>query len=377
MRLVSLFVAALMVANAGTVFPAAKAQDDGVRNLLQTIKLPPGFKISLFARVPGARSIAVGPERGIVFVGSRGSTIHAILDSNKDGIADDVRLLTDRARVPNGIAVHRGRLYIAEQHRISVWSGLAERNFAQSNRAFFEVKAGLPDKGHHGWRYMAFGPDDKLYVSIGSPCNVCFVQGLEGKIIRMDANGQNLEVVASGIRNSVGFDWHPKTGELFFTDNGADGMGDDQPPDELNHVTENGQFFGFPYYGGGGARTPQTRGEQVPANAVPPVIEFQAHTASLGVHFYRGDMFPAEYRNDAFVAQHGSWNRSSRVGYRIMRIRFDNQGRAVKKELFADGWLKNESRWGRPVDIKMLADGSLLISDDFTGSIYRVTYGGS
>ena len=236
------------------------------------------------------------------------------------------------------------------------------------------IKSDLPPKGHHGWRYIKFGPDKKLYVSIGSPCNICIPDGIEGTILRMDSDGKNVETVAKGIRNSVGFDWHPQTGELFFTDNGADGMGDDTPPDELNRVSKMGQHFGFPYLGGKSEKLTGYENQKAPEDVVPPVVEFQAHTANLGLHFYRGTMFPKEYRHDAFVAQHGSWNRTIPVGYRIMRIRFDQQGNLIGKEVFADGWMKGDSISGRPVDITELDDGSLLVSDDFANVVYRISY---
>lgn len=353
----------------GSYSPASA--DAIINKLLSTIKLPPGFKISLYAKAPRARSMVIVKSLNAVFVGSRGSIVHRLRDANIDGVAEEVLLMANDMRAPNGLAYDGRSLFIAEQHRVAKWS-ISDGRKALSQ--FVPVMAGLPDNSWHGWRYAAFGPDGKLYVSIGSPCNVCAVSGYQGTIIRMDKNGKNIETVASGIRNSVGFDWHPKTKELFFTDNGADNMGDDVPADELNHVTKEGQFFGFPFYGGGRSRTPQTRGQQAPTNSIPPVIEFQAHTASLGIHFYTGDRFPAQYKNDAFVAQHGSWNRSSPVGYRIMRIRFNEKGEAIGKEVFASGWLKEGSAWGRPVDIKMMPDGSLLVSDDRVGAIYRISY---
>ncbi len=321
--------------------------------------------------------MVIAEPLGAIFVGSRGYSVHLVLDKDNDGVAEQVIRKSDRLKAPNGLA-HDGRfLYVAEQHRIVKW---APPSASDPNLPFVPllrpIMTGLPDKGHHGWRYAAFGPDGKLYVSIGSPCNVCMPEGIEGRIIRMDRDGGNVETVARGIRNSVGFDWHPGTGELFFTDNGSDGLGDDIPADELNHVTRTGQHFGFPWYGGGRTRTPEFRAQTPPKGATAPAIEFQAHTASLGIHFYRGAMFPAEYRHDAFVAQHGSWNRSSKIGYRIMRVRFDKTGKAVGKEVFASGWLRGERAWGRPVDIKELADGSLLVSDDYVGAIYRISYSG-
>ena len=355
----------------------ATVADSDIERVLKWIKLPPGFEISLYARVPRARTLVIAKPLGAIFVGSRGYSVHLVRDTDNDGIAEQVVRMTDRLKAPNGLA-HDGRhLYVAEQHRIVRWEPASATDPNQPFDALLKVvMTGLPDKGHHGWRYAAFGPDGKLYVSIGSPCNVCAPDGLEGRIIRMDRDGGNVETVARGIRNSVGFDWHPKTGELFFTDNGSDGLGDDIPADELNHVTRTGQHFGFPWYGGGRTRTPEFSVDPLPEGLTPPVIEFGAHTASLGIHFYRGRMFPPAYRHDAFVAQHGSWNRSSKIGYRIMRIRFDDRGKAVGKQVFASGWLDGQRTLGRPVDITELADGSLLVSDDVQGAIYRISYSG-
>jgi len=367
-------IAAAIIAVGVSLAAPAQAQD--IDALLKTIKLPPGFKITLFARVPSARSLAIDTQSGAIFVGSRSRSVHRIIDRDGDGSADEVARVAGALRVPNGLAIRGGKLFIAEQHRISFWAGTDDGGAPQALDPLTTIFTGLPDKSWHGWRYAGFGPDGKLYVSVGAPCNVCAGQGLEGSIIRIRAQGGPAEVVAHGVRNSVGFDWHPKTGELFFTDNGADRMGDDEPADELNHVTSAGQFFGFPYFGGGRIRTAQTQRQAPPAHAQAPVIEFQAHTANLGMHFYRGNQFPGEYKGDAFVAQHGSWNRSSPVGYRIMRIRFNGKGKATGKQVFAAGWLQGANAWGRPVDIKMITDGSILVSDDFLGAVYRISYGG-
>jgi glucose/arabinose dehydrogenase len=358
---------------------ASSANEELERELVN-VELPPGFKISLWAEVARARSLAVGPPGETVYVGARrGSTIHLARDGDGDGRAEDVRLIDGKFDTPNGIAVSGGFLYIGENPRIRRWRlAAAFEPFNVIEPELETVFEGLPRKSHHGWRYIGFGPDRRLYVSVGSPCNICKVDGYEGRIIRMRPDGSGVETVASGIRNSVGFDWHPKTGEMFFTDNGADGLGDDVPADELNHVTRAGQFFGFPYFGGGRTRTPAFRNQVLPAGAVFPAIEFEAHTASLGVRFYTGTMFPAEYRNDAFVAQHGSWNRSAPIGYRIMRVRFDERGKAAALEVFAHGWLRPDgSRFGRPVDLAILNDGSMLVSDGHAGAIYRITYHGS
>ena len=340
---------------------------------LARIKLPPGFAIAVYAEVPSARSMALAPPLGGMFVGTRGDTVYGVFDRDQDGRADVVRPITRSLNVPNGIAYHDNYLYIAEQHRIIRYRPVLARLAPLRPEVLFDR---LPDLSHHGWRYAAIGPDRKLYVTIGAPCNICDVGGLQGTILRMNLDGSGREVFARGIRNSVGLDFHPRTGEAFFTDNGGDGMGDDIPPDELNRAPGKGLDFGFPYYAGGRAVSPNYRGRKKPEGAVFPVIEFGAHVAALGIHFYRGDMFPPEYQGDAFVAQHGSWDRSVPDGYRVMRIRFDARGRPYAKEVFAEGWLVGRRAWGRPVDIKELPDGSLLVSDDKAGVIYRITYDG-
>jgi len=259
-------------------------------------------------------------------------------------------------------------LLIAEQDRII--------GLAPSGRAKVIVPRGvLPDQSFHGWRYAGLGPDGRLYVAIGAPCNICEVKGFEGTIIRLRPDGHELQIFARGIRNSVGFDWHPVTGELFFTDNGGDHLGDDIPPDELDAAPEPGLHFGYPYVFGDDVPYPQFAGAAAPAPTTPPALALAAHVAALGIHFYTGHMFPAEYRNDAFIAEHGSWNRTEPVGYRIVRVRFSPDGRPIGQEVFIDGWLGADgSVQGRPVDLEELPDGSLLISDDLAGLIYRVTY---
>jgi glucose/arabinose dehydrogenase len=280
----------------------------------------------------------------------------------------------NRLNVPNGVAVQDSILYIGMQDKIVTWPMPAEFKPTLPLQPLVPINENMKNQSHHGWRYIGFGPDRKLYVSLGAPCNICDLEKNTGKIVRMNADGSEWEVVADGVRNSVGFDWHPKTGELWFTDNGADGMGDDTPPDELNRVKSAGQNFGFPYFGGKSTKLTGYENNKPMGKVTPAEIEFQAHTASLGIEFYKGSMFPDEYHNDAFVAQHGSWNRSEPVGYRIMRIRFDDEGNAIGKEVFADGWLNDGATIGRPVDIEELPDGSLLVSDDFANVIYRISY---
>lgn len=340
---------------------------------VEQIKLPPGFQIETYARVPGARSISVVEELNLAFVGTRGDSIYAILDANKDRHADRVVRVKSGLRVPNGIVWHAGYLYVAEQHRIVRFKAPSLTALALSKpEVLFD---NLPDLGHHGWRYADIGPDGMLYVSVGAPCNICRLKGLTGSIIRIELTGGKPEVFTTGVRNSVGFDFQPGTGDMFFTDNGADGMGDDSPPDEFNYAPKKGLWYGFPYFGGGHDRTPDLKGLKLPRTPTFPVVEFGAHVASLGVHFYTGSMFPKAYKNDAFVVQRGSWNRTIPQGYRVMRIRFGKTGRVLGKEIFAQGWLdKNGEYWGRIVDAEELGDGSLLVSDNHANAIYRITY---
>ncbi len=374
------WVAALLVAMVGMsgaalAEGAAGGSGFNAANLAK-ISLPPGFKIQVFAEVPRARSMAVGEPMGVVFVGTRFDKLYAVVDRNRDGVGEEVVAIASDLKVPNGVAFKDGFLYVAEQHRVIRYAAPEFDIYRQfPPDVIFE---GLPDKFAHGWRYAAVGPDRKLYVAVGIPCNICDPQGIEGTIIRMDLDGRNMEVYASGVRNSVGMDWHPVTGELFFTNNGADGLGDDEPPDTLLHAPRPGLYFGFPYVAtaGGSSPSPGYEGRQPPQPITPAVMNFQAHVATLGIHFYRGNMFPEEYRNSAFIALHGSWNRSVPVGYEVVRVKFDDRGRPVSQEVFATGWLQGRSAWGRPVDVKELHDGSLLISDDFAGVIYRVTYEG-
>ena len=344
-----------------------------VEELLDTIRMPSGFQIEVYARVPGARSMAVVDALGVVFVGTRGDAVFAVVDADGDGTPERTETVRRGLKVPNGIAWRDGILYVAEQHRVVRFrcNDLETLRSARPEVLF----DGLPDDSWHGWRYAAFAPDGSLFVTVGAPCNVCEVEGLEGTIVRFQPAGGDPEVYAQGVRNSVGMDFHPRSGDLYFTDNGADMMGDDVPPDELNHAPRPGLHFGYPYFGGGDARTDDFR-ERTPPATTSPVVGFGAHVAALGVHFYRGTRFPGEYRGDAFVAQHGSWNRTVPDGYRVARVRFDGQGRAASREIFADGWLRGGGAWGRPVDVKELADGSLLVSDDRSGTIFRITYDG-
>jgi glucose/arabinose dehydrogenase/cytochrome c553 len=354
----------------------AGAEDEALRARLETLSKPQGFSIGVYAAVPGARSLARDPDSGAIFVGTWGGDVYAVWDNDGDARADSVQTVLSDLKVPNGVAVHGGYLYVAEQHRIARYpiGDLAPgRRLTEAGEMIFDR---LPDKLHHGWRYVGFGPDGRLYVTVGVACNICDFEEPEGTILRMDPDGGHVEVFARGIRNSVGFDFQPGTGVLHFTDNNTDDMGDDIPACELNAAPEPGMHFGFPYYAGGHTRHPDWAGREPPREVAFPVVEFDAHTAPLGVRFYTGSMFPDEYRQDAFVAQHGSWNRSVPIGYRIMRVRFDDAGQVSGHEVFIEGWLEDRLAWGRPVDLLELPDGSLVISDDNLGVLYRVHYAG-
>lgn len=338
---------------------------------INNVEVPPGFVIEEYADVPNARSLALG-DQGTLFVSNRkGRSVYAVVE-NSDGSTRTIELLRDMS-TPNGIAFHDGDLFVAQIDRVFRYADIEENLDAVPEAEVVEVD--LPSDRHHGWRYIAFGPDDKLYISIGAPCNVCDEFGY-AQIIRMNADGSERETFASGIRNSVGFTWHPVTDELWFTDNGRDMMGDDIPPCELNHAPRAGLHFGFPYCHGGDILDPRFGEGRECENYRPPVQKLGPHVAPLGVKFYTGDMFPAEYRNQVFIAEHGSWNRSKKIGYRVTLVRLDGN-RAVSYEPFAFGWLQGQSVSGRPVDLVVKEDGSLLVSDDLAGKIYRISYIGN
>src|SRR5690606_8235606 len=285
---------------------------DAEKNL-HKLRMPEGFKVEVYAEVPGARQMALGAT-GIVYVGTRGDKVYAVVDKDKDRKADQVVTMMDDLNIGNGVAMYQGNLYVAEQHRITRYAAPdfdLNLPFMQMREVIYDK---LPNKAHHGWRYIAFGPDGKLYVTIGAPCNICDPVGIEASIIRMNADGTDVETFAKGVRNSVGMDFQPGTDVLHFTDNGVDMMGDDIPHDELNAAPKKGLHFGFPFYAGGNARQADWKDKTPPKNVTYPATEFQAHSANLGFKFYTGNQFPTEYQNNAIVAQHGSWNRSKPVG---------------------------------------------------------------
>lgn len=361
----------------GLVWAGLSVGSAASQSLEERLNLPDGFKVSLFAKVPSAREMVVMDEGRTVFVSTRRDRVYRIDDEDGDGQGDRVSVVLNRQTAPHGLALGvDGLLYVVETPQITRYR-LSE-DYPRRLVARQEVYDQLIDNGWHGWRAAEFGPDDKLYVAVGAPCNICRIGGLAGTIIRFDTESWEPEVLARGVRNSVGFDWQPDTNILYFTDNGGDDLGDLIPPDELNRIEKPDQHFGFPYvWGSEGKAYPGFEREEVSETFVSPVVEFEAHAAALGMVFYRGTMFPEDYRGDAFVVQHGSWNRDpdDPAGYRIMRIRFDRLGEPIGKDVFLDGFLdQDKEAWGRPAQISTLPDGSLLISDDFAGAIYRVTY---
>lgn len=373
--------------------PQAGKNADAIKENLKRIKLPPGFKIDLYAVVPDARMMAVGPSTNVVFVGSRKTTVWAVTDRNSDGVADEVKAFAPslKFKVPNGVCWTKdGFLLVVEHNRILNFPA-AEFFYEGPDVAVIEVAGQgklIPEEEesfNHGARVCRVGPDGRLYVALGQPFNVPAREKLDlygrlgiGGIVRMNAfDGSGREVYARGIRNSVGMDFNPRNGELWFTDNQVDGMGDDIPPGELNRAPRAGMHFGFPWYGGGKVRTNEYRDSKPPGEAVFPEVEMAAHAADLGMTFYSGKMFPAKYHGGIFDAQHGSWNRSTPIGARLMFTSLKPDGSADRTEVFAEGWLDPETRQyrGRPVDVAQQRDGSLLVSDDFAGAIYRITYG--
>ena len=352
---------------------AATAHAAGQKLPLERIKLPPGFSIELLAEVPNARGMALGKDT--LFVGSRsGGSVYALRLRGQGAslTAEKPIVVARNLEMPTGVAFREGALYVAEVSRVLRLEGIEAR--LDSPPAPVVVTDRLPAETHHGWKFIAFGPDGRLYVPVGAPCNVCERDpNRYGLITRMAADGSGAEIFARGIRNSVGFDWHPETKELWFTDNGRDSLGDDLPADELNHAPRAGMHFGFPYCHQGDTPDPEYGQQRKCAEFTAPAQKLGPHVAALGMRFYRGSQFPAEYRNQVFIAEHGSWNRSKKIGYRISVVKVEG-GRAVSYKPFAEGWLQGESAWGRPADLQELPDGSLLVSDDTAGAIYRIRY---
>jgi len=364
---------------------------DNIRSNLQNINLPSGFKIDLYAIVPDARHMAVAPQGTVVWVGTRKVNIYTVVDRDRDRVADEVETFASPLdfAVPNGVCISKdGFLFSVEANRVLVFPA-AEFFWENPDVAVGivvpqgELVPAEEESFNHGARVCRIGPDNKLYIALGQPHNVPPAEKVDlykelglGGIIRMNRDGSGREVYATGIRNSVGMDFNPANGDLWFTDNQVDGMGDNIPPGELNRATGPGQSFGFPWYGGGNVRTNEYMGDTVPEGVVDPQVEMAAHAADLGMMFYSGKMFPAKYRGGIISAQHGSWNRTTPVGARLMFTSLDSDGNAASTEVFADGWLDSETGEyiGRPVDVAQLRDGSILVSDDFAGAIYRISY---
>ncbi len=338
---------------------------------LERIRLPPGFTIDIFAdRVPNARVMVRG-DRGTIFVSTRDAgNIYALRDVDGDGRAETRWTLARDLDMPNGIAFRDGALYVAAVDRILRYDDI-ENRLGNPPKPVLITDA-LPRDQAHGWRYMAFGPDDKLYVGVGAPCNICDRPGY-AELRRLNPDGSGMETFARGIRNTVGFTWNPEDRTLWFTDNGRDWLGDDLPPDELDHAPRPGLHFGYPYCHAGDLLDPEFGKGKNCADYVPPAQKLGPHVAPLGLTFYTGTQFPERYRGQIFIAEHGSWNRSHKIGYRVALVTL-RDGRAIGYEPFAEGWLRDEQAWGRPAYVLVMPDDSLLVSDDYAGVIYRIHY---
>lgn len=340
---------------------------------LEQLRLPAGFSIGIFAEsVRDARSLALG-DKHTVFVGTRArGSVYALVDADQDGKADRMYTIAKGLNAPNGVAFRDGSLYVAETSRILRYDAIEDRLDDPPQPVV--INDSFPNDRHHGWKFIAFGPDDKLYVPVGAPCNICEPDpDRYAVIMRMDADGKNLETYARGIRNSVGFDWHPQTKAMWFNDHGRDWMGDDLPSDELNWANQAGMHFGYPYCHQGDTPDPEYGHKQPCDNFTAPALNQGGHVAPDGLRFYTGTLFPEAYRNRIFIAQHGSWNRSTKNGYRVVSVVVEN-AQVLKYEIFVEGWVQNESAWGRPVDLLVMPDGAMLVSDDYAGLIYRITY---
>jgi Glucose/sorbosone dehydrogenases len=365
---------------------------NAIRENLKRVKLPPGFRIDLYAVVPDARHMAVAPTTNMLFVGTRKTTVWAVTDRNSDGMADEVKPFAPSLNFknPNGVCWTRdGFLIVAEHNRVLNFPA-AEFFYEGPDVAVAEVvpQGGLipveEESFNHGARTCRIGPDKKLYVTLGQPFNVPPREKLDlynkwgiGGIVRMELDGSKREVFATGVRNSVGMDFNPKDGTLWFTDNQTDGMGDDIPNGEINRATKAGQFFGYPWIQGKTRITEhQYDKDPLPSNVTPAQVLTEAHAADLGLVFYTGRQFPAKYQGGLFSVQHGSWNRTKPNGAQLLFTSLKPDGTADKTEVFASGWLDGETGTlrGRPVDVAVMKDGSLLVSDDYAGALYRITY---
>ena len=345
---------------------------------LDDIVLPEGFTINTYAGdITGARSLVLDESDGTLYVSTRqAGVVYAIPNADEGDTASEIITVASGLRSPNGIDVIDGDLYVAEIGQVTRFDNIAE-TFRHSPEALLVTDA-LPEDAHHGWRYMAGGPDGKLYIAVGVPCNVCELEDMFGTITRMNPDGSEWEIYATGVRNSVGFDWHPQTGDLWFTNNGRDWMGDDLPPDTLHVAPEPGLHFGFPYCHAGDIPDPDFGARRSCDEFEGPAAKLTPHGAALGMRFYTADAFPEEYQGQIFIAERGSWNRTVPIGYRVMMARLAGDGTVRDYVPFAEGWLNETTgqAWGRPVDVQVMPDGALLVSDDTNNAIYRIAYTG-
>ncbi len=379
MQFYLLFLSALIhySCNAPVNFPENSSTETGLLPI-ERIKLPEDFKISVYAEnIKNARSMTLGPN-GTLYVGTRiAGNVYALKDTDGDFKIDVKYTLLTGGNMPNGVAFKDGDLYVAEVSRILRFANIeASLDNPPEPEVLFDK---YPTETHHGWKYIAFGPDGKLYVPVGAPCNICeSPDPIFNSITRLNTDGSGMEIVHQGIRNTVGFTWHPDTGDLFFTDNGRDWMGDDMPACELNKATQDDLHFGYPYCHQGDTQDPEFGNKRSCDEFEAPIQNLGPHTAPLGVEFYTASMFPEKYKNVAFIAEHGSWNRTKKIGYRVSMVPLDDDYKSTGYEVFAEGWLDDatDEVWGRPVDIEWLPDGSMLLSDDFADAIYRITYEG-
>lgn len=367
--------------NTETSSPTGDSSEPAITDYAKTlpldkIKLPAGFTIDVYAEVENARSMALSPS-GVLYVGNRDKDkVYAVKDTDGDLKADKKWVLATGLNMPNGVAFRNGDLYIAEVSKISKLTGIEAK--LDNPPALQTVNDDYPTEGHHGWKYIAFGPDGKLYVPVGAPCNICESKDeIFASITRINADGSGREIFAKGVRNSVGFTWHPETKQLWFTDNGRDMLGDDKPSCELNVASKAGLHFGYPYCHEGAIADPDFGSKRPCGDFTAPADKLGPHVAPLGLKFYTGSMFPATYKNQVFVAEHGSWNRTKKIGYNVTLVNVDNS-KVTGHKVFASGWLDDEAQkaWGRPVDVLVMPDGSLLVSDDQANVIYRISYKG-
>ena len=373
MRLILFSLMTFSILSCGKINPPGLKAFKGNKLPLEKIQLPEGFTIDVYAaEVKNARSLEWTPS-GTLFVGTRGEgKVYALKDTDGDYKADEIYTIASGLKMPNGVAFRNGDLYVAEVSRILKYEQIEKQ--LDNPPTPVVVYDDYPTETHHGWKFISFGPDGKLYVPVGAPCNICESESeVFASITRMNADGSNMEVVQHGVRNTVGFTWHPETGDLWFTDNGRDWLGDDQPDCELNLANEDGMHFGYPYCHQGDLADPEFGDKRNCSEFEPPVIKLGPHVAPLGVEFYTAKQFPEKYRGQVFIAQHGSWNRSKKIGYRISLVEL-NGNEVESYTQFATGWLDNDDVWGRPVDLEFLPDGSMLVSDDYADAIYRISY---